>query len=120
VAPAAATVGAWTAAVWTPPVAATLVEPRVAVETATIGTPIVAAPASDGSYAPLLLDPAVVTTPDDADAWHARLRAIVRDEWERATRSEETVRRADALFGPATSAAVLNRFVGWATAAETT
>jgi hypothetical protein len=118
--PAAATAGAWTAAVWTHASRRALADPTVAVEAATLGVPIVSAGASDASYAPLLLPTSTVAEPGDAAQWHRRLAAIVGDGWERAARAEETVRRADALFGPATSAAVLNRLVGWARTAGAT
>jgi hypothetical protein len=62
----------------------------------------------------------MIEHPDGPDAWLAHVGPLVDDEDAQAELARLVTRRADALFGAPTSAAVVNRFLGWALHGATT
>ena len=112
--PEPAAVAGWSAAAWTRTPLPALVDPVAVVETASLGVPVVTPAVADDAYEALVIGGSGVEAADDPTAWHERLHGVVTDAHEHASRTAETTRRADALFGAATSAAVLNRLAGWA------
>jgi hypothetical protein len=113
--PAASTIAKWSVQCRTPLAADTILPGDLtsAVDAAFLGVPTVA-----GIDDPVVSDglvPAALAVSDSADpsAWRDRLDPLVTrgDEW--STRSAAVAQLAEALYGPETSIAVLNRLFGW-------
>lgn len=108
--------GRWAVHVWTP----RLVAGEVASDTMRFeevsyaGVPSVMAAAAaavvDGFVSPHLL----VQSVDRPEEWADALHHVLDDAGRRARRTEEALRRADAVDSPAAAKAVVGRFMGWA------
>src|SRR5207302_212673 len=72
--------------------------------------PMAARPAVDGFVAPALL----VQDPDEPEQWSTALHHVLESTERRAQLSAEAGRRADAIDAAATSKAIVNRLMGWA------
>ena len=72
--------------------------------------PAAAARAVDGVFSPFVL----VESPDDPEAWFDALHHVLDTPDRRTRRTQEALRRADALNSPETASTVVNRFLGWA------
>jgi hypothetical protein len=57
----------------------------------------------------------VVESVESGEEWGNVLHHVLDDAGVRARRTNESLRRADALDSPATSSTVAARFLGWAT-----
>jgi hypothetical protein len=105
----------WIAHLWTPPIVGGEAADEFAavIEAGCAGVPSVmpasAREAVEGYVSPELF----VTRIDEPDEWAAAL-GILLDERVQAQRSAEALRRSLAVQSPATSRAVVNRFLGWA------
>jgi hypothetical protein len=108
----------WACLLWTPgpPHAETAADARRLVAAGVLGVPVVAAAWHAPALGDLVPRERVVTDPGDAGAWSAALAAAVAAAEASPGSARAVMRRADALCGPSTSAAVANRFCGWARA----
>jgi hypothetical protein len=73
--------------------------------------PIAVVPAIEGVVSPFV----VVESVESGEEWGNVLHHVLDDAGVRARRTNESLRRADALDSPATSSTVAARFLGWAT-----
>jgi hypothetical protein len=113
--PSASTVARWTVQCQTTSAGELAVsdDPTPVVDAAFLGVPTILAVedpvVKDGLVAPWL----AVSDASDAAGWRRVLEPLLSDGEVWSLRSAEASRLADALYGPATSMAILNRFFGW-------
>jgi hypothetical protein len=107
----------WAVQVWTPTFAGGELdgESRAFEVVSYLGVPSVlpaeAARVIDGVFSPFVL----VESLDHPDAWADALHHVLDDATRRTLRTQEALRRADALDSPETASTFVNRFLGWAT-----
>jgi hypothetical protein len=107
----------WSVHVWTPPLAGAEIvgDTRLFEVVSYLGVPsvmpIVVVPAIEGVVSPFV----VVESVEAGEEWGNVLHHVLDDAGVRARRTNESLRRADALDSPATASTVAARFLGWAT-----
>ena len=110
------TLARWTGQVWTPPVVGVDVadDLRHFVEAGYAGVPSLLSLSSRYAIDGYVSDEVTVARADQADDWATVLRGLLDDEQRRDERASEAFRLSDALYDPAASKAVIERFLGWA------
>jgi hypothetical protein len=87
---------------------------RPLIEAGMAGVPTVLAVADHAGHNDPVLHELLVERSAEAGQWIAQLQPLIENEDEQAELAGLVIRRSEALFGAATSGAVVNRFLGWA------
>jgi hypothetical protein len=112
--PESRTVARWTAQLWTAPALEVEMtgDLRPAIHAHMLGVPTLVAVQHPAVSEGLVVRALAVENPGDSRGWRAVAPLLdAGDEW--SQRSQEAIHLADALYGPKTSIAVMNRFRGW-------